>query len=67
MAQQEIVNYLLKKRGQFVSLPDLCNALTNHANRTNITRACKKMQKYGELETVHVKINNFTILLIRLK
>jgi hypothetical protein len=56
MCQQEILNYLNKKRKPIL-MKDLC--LVIPANRQNISRACSGMVKRKELTKKKIRDGNF--------
>jgi DNA-binding MarR family transcriptional regulator len=63
MAQQEIMNYLCKKRQSTIT--ELSFVLK--INRTNVARACRKMEKSKEIKVQRVKEGSFIKHLIILK
>lgn len=67
MAKQEILNYLIKqkKRGiHEVDIPQLC--LVIKINRTNISRACRTLQKDGDISVKKQKQRCFVKHMISL-
>ena len=57
MCQQQIINYLEKRKGKEVDINELLRAIP--ANRGNISRACAKMAKYREIKIRQVKQGPF--------
>jgi hypothetical protein len=64
MCQQEIYNYLKKKRGKEVTINELM--LVIPANRPNISNACRKMAQRKEIKVRAVKEGPFTRFLLSL-
>lgn len=62
MAQDDILKYLIRKRGQLVSLPEL--AVVLKINRTNISRAVRKLHENREIRIVHSRQGPFVRFLI---
>lgn len=63
MAQQDILNLLIKRR-EPMSLNDLSRSL--NVNKTNIARACRKLRKNNEVRVIKRKEKSFTRYLITL-
>lgn len=49
MAQQDIINLLIKKKRP-ISIVDLSKEL--HINKTNVARACRKLVKSREIKVI---------------
>jgi hypothetical protein len=62
MCQQEIYNYLKKKRGKEVTINELM--LVIPANRGNISAACRKMAQRKEIRVRPVREGPFTRFLL---
>jgi hypothetical protein len=62
MCQEEIYNYLKKKRGKEVTINELM--LVIPANRAGITTACRKMAQRKEIKVRPVKEGPFTRFLL---
>ena len=54
MCQDNIIKYLIKKNGKKVDIVNLC--LNIPANRSNISRACRKLREQKEIRYRKVKI-----------
>jgi len=65
MGQEEVINYLILKKGKFVSIPELCKAI--NVNRSNISRACKILKKNGEVSFKEEKKGSFIRYLFAIK
>lgn len=63
MAQQEILNLLVKRR-QPISIIDLSKSL--NINKTNIARACRKLKKNNEIRVIKQREKSFIRYLITL-
>ena len=57
MCQQEIIKYLLRKRGKEVDINELLRNIP--ANRTSISRACRVMGDHREIRIRKVKQGPF--------
>ncbi len=60
MAQDKIIKYILKNGP--TEIPILCKALK--INRSNISRACRQLEKYNEIKIKKVKKGCFIKYLI---
>jgi len=57
MSQEQIIKYLVNRKGKHVDIVELCSNL--NINRSNITRACKKLRENNEIKFKKVKNKNF--------
>jgi len=57
MCQEDIVNYLIKKRGVPVDIVELCRVIP--ANRKSISKSCASLRKSKEVKSTQVKQKNF--------
>lgn len=64
MAQEDIIQYLRKQRGRFVDIIELIAVIP--ANRTNISRALRKMREHHEIKYQIIKQGCFSKFLYRL-
>jgi len=58
MCQAEISKYLIKNKRKKVDIIELMANIPS--NRTNLSRACRKMEKYHELKIDKVKKGQYT-------
>ena len=65
MSQQQVMEILSNHPGQYLSIPDLCKFM--NVNRNNVSRACKVLVKFGEVEFKTEKDKQFTRYLFAMK
>jgi uncharacterized membrane protein len=64
MTQQEIINYLIKRKNP-VTLNELSDNLK--INKTNVSRACRQLEKNKEIKVNKVKQGPFIRFMIVIK
>lgn len=57
MCQQEVINYLKKRRGKDVDIQELMRVIP--ANRISISRSCRKLAEYQEIKVKQVRQGPF--------
>jgi len=57
MCQQQIIKYLIKQSGKPVDIISLCRSIPS--NRQSISRACRTLVRFKEIEVKKVKEKNF--------
>lgn len=65
MAQDDIINYLVKRRGRLVTLPEVAAGLK--INKTNVCRAVRKLHERKEIMIVRSRQGPFVRFLIGVK
>jgi uncharacterized membrane protein len=58
MCQEQIINYLEKRKGREVDINELIRAIP--ISRAAISRACRRMVKFNEIKIRPVKQGSFT-------